>query len=120
MIRLLILFASIIGSWLVHVALVTAYMRQFADTHMVAFRLVYALELTTTFSLMLLIYLAKVHNPAGLGLVLAATIGYLALVDTVLALTQASVRSNFDIYHFVAAYALTVCALTIIYKAKTS
>lgn len=119
MVRLLILLASIVGTWLVHVAFVTTYMKHFASTHTVAFRLVYAIELATTFSLMLIIYLSKVHNPAGLGLVLVTTIGYLTTADTALTLTQASVRSSFDIYHFVAAYALTICVLTIIYKVMT-
>lgn len=95
-------------------------MKQFADTHTVAFRIVYALELTITFSLMLLIYLAKVPNPAPLGAILLATLGYLALVDTILSLTQKNVRNSFDIYHFIAAYALTGLALLIIYKLKTN
>ena len=119
MIRFFILLASVIGTWLVHVGLVTTYMKQFTSTHSLGFRLVYALELATTFSIMLLTYLLKVHNPARLELVLATTIGFLAIVDTTLSLTQKSVRSNFDIYHFIVAYALTAGVLTLIYLFKT-
>ncbi len=120
MISFLILLASVVGAWLVHVALVTTYMKQFADTHTIGFRTVYALELALTFSIMLLVYLSKVHNPARLLLILATTIGFLAIIDTALSLTQKSVRSNFDAYHFVAAYTLTACVLTLVYKIKVS
>lgn len=120
MISFLILLASVVGAWLVHVALVTTYMKQFADTHAIAFRTVYALELALTFSIMLLIYLSKVHNPARLLLVLATIIGFLTIIDTTLSVTQKSVRSNFDVYHFVAAYTLTACVLSVIYKLRVS
>lgn len=116
MIRFLILLASVVGAWLVHVALVTTYMKQFANTHSIAFRIVYALELALTFGMMLYFYLSKVHNPARLGLVLATAIGFLAIVDSALWLTQKSVRSNFDIYHFAGAYLFTSLVLYFVYK----
>jgi carbon starvation protein CstA len=119
MIRFLILLASVVGAWLVHVVFVTTYMKQFTNTHSAAFRIVYGLELALTFGIMLYLYLSKVHNPARLGLVLATAIGFLAFVDTALWLTQKSVRSNFDVFHFLVAYSVAAIAMTIIYKIKS-
>lgn len=116
--RFFILLSYVFITWLIHLALVTIYMGQFADTHAPDFRIFYALELSITFSIMLLIYLAKARNPAQLVVVLATTVGYLAIVDTLLSITQASVRSNFDPFHFAAAYALMAIALTTTHKVK--
>lgn len=118
MLRFLILLAYVVGAWLAHVALLLTYMKRFADTHSAAFRIVYVLELTLTFSIMLVIYLSKVHNPVRLAAILATTIGFLAIVDTALWITQKSVHTNFDIYHFVISYLIMGCVLTAIYKIR--
>ncbi len=117
--RFLILISSIIIAWIIHVVFVTNYMRKFINTHSLIFRIVYALELATTFGIMLAIYLSKVSNPARLGLIIVTTIGFLAIVDTILALTQKNIRNSFDGYHFIVAYIVTGVVMTILYKFKT-
>lgn len=120
MIRFSILLGSVVSAWLIHVGLVTTYMKLFANTHTIGFRIIYTLELALTFGIMLVIYLSKVSNPSRISLILLTTIGFLAIVDATLGLTLKSVRSNFDIYHFVTAYIVTALTLVVIYKFKIS
>ncbi len=120
MTKFLILFASIITTWIIHVLLVTTYIKHFSDTHGLNFRIIYSLDLAATFSIMLVIYLSKVSQPVRLLWILVATIGFLAIVDTLISLSQKSVRSNFDIFHFFMAYSLAAIAMTIKYKIKSN
>lgn len=113
--QFLILLGSVVGTWLLHAVLVTTYSRQFTDTFTAVFRAVYALELALVFSVMLLLYLSKVTNPASLAMIVLTTIGFLAIVDTALWVSQQSVRSTFDIYHFAVAYAVTAVTMIITY-----
>lgn len=110
------LLAVTIVTWLVHVAINTGYTKLFSDTRSLVFRLVYALELTATFSLSLWLYLQRQPVKPSLAMVLLTVVGYLAIIDTTLYLTVGSVRKTFDVWHFVAAYALLALSLTVLYK----
>ena len=110
------LLGLIILTWVVHVLLVTSYSKLLTDTHGLAFRIIYALELTTTFSLPLRLFLKKQSRKPALGVLLGLVIGYLALVDTTLSVLIPSVRQIFDFWHFALAYALLAATLTVLYK----
>ena len=110
------LLAVTVVTWLVHVAINTGYTKLFSDTRSLVFRLVYALELTATFSLSLWLYLQRQPVKPSLAMVLLTVVGYLAIIDTTLYLTVGSVRKTFDVWHFAVAYALLALSLTILYK----
>ena len=103
--------ATILVGWLIHVVLVTSYLKLFASSHSIAFRAVYALELSLTLSLAWGIYLSQANQPVSNAVMIASTIGFLAIIDTVLSLTVPSVRASFDVWHFVFAYSLLAVCL---------
>ena len=113
-------FAKLLGvtiaTWVLHVILVTTYTKLFSDTHGLLFRFVYAVELSATFSLVTAIFLRIVTAAPSLWVVLATTLGFLSIVDTVLSLTVRSVHQTFDVFHFIAAYSLLAICLTVVYK----
>ena len=111
-----ILFSVTLTTWVVHLALVTGYTKLFTNTHSLAFRILYALEITATFSLALGLYLHHVHQAPSLAFILITVFGFLALVDTALSLTVPSVRASFDVWHFIVAYSLLAISLALLYR----
>ena len=110
------LLSVTIATWAVHVVFVTSYSKLFTNTHSLLFRAIYALELTSIFSVVLWLYLTHTKQVPSLAVLLASVIGFLAIVDLALSLTVASVHKTFDAWHFIVAYSLLTGSLIIIYK----
>ncbi|MDL2342377.1 MAG: hypothetical protein QFB87_04855 [Patescibacteria group bacterium] len=108
----------VVPTWLVHVVLVSGYAKLFADTHSLVFRLLYAVELSLTFSCGIYFYLRKVDQPLAKLAVVLLVVGYLAVIDGLLSLTIPSVRTMFDIWHFAAAYSLLAVSLVVVYRQR--
>ncbi|MBC7707947.1 hypothetical protein H7Y63_01880 [Polaromonas sp.] len=108
---------AVLPTWLVHVGLVTAYKRFFTDTHGAAFRLAYALELSATFTLGVIIYLARTNHPVRKKAMILVVVGFLAVVDSLLSRLIPSIRAAFDPWHFVVGYSLlSVCLLALVQR----
>lgn len=105
-----------IGAWLVHVGLVTTYMKAFASTHSVAFRIVYTLEISLVMGVAFALYFSKIAQPASLTTVLITVIGFLAVVDALLFGLAKNVRSTFDVGHFIIAYSIVIISLIVTRK----
>lgn len=116
--KFLPLLATIIVTWIVHVVLVTGYMKLFTNTHVLLFRLVYAIELTITFSLGVWLYYNYAKQPLSMAIVLASVIIYLCAVDTILSMTVKSVRDQFDILHFAVAYTSLGVCIFLLFKGR--
>lgn len=116
MIKYFSIATTIIVAWLIHVVLVTNYLKLFTDSHSLTFRAVYAVELSLTFCIAWGIYLSRSNHPASSVLMIVSTIGFLTVVDLILSLTVPSVRSSFDIWHFVVGYSVLALALAATHK----
>ena len=116
MYRILLLLATIVSAWLVHVGLVSTYMKLFTNTHSLSFRALYALEISLVFSLAFALYVAKAKNPIPVGVTIITVILFLIIVDSVLAISLKNVRSSFDLLHFMVAYTAVASGLLLVYK----
>ena len=109
-------FAVTVGAWLVHVALVNTYMKAFENTHLLPFRVLYTLEISTVFGIAVAVYLSKMASHVDLSTALVTVVLFLAFVDSLLLIFMSSVRSAFDLSHFAVAYAGVAATIALVYK----
>ena len=97
-------------AWLVHAGLVVIYIRAFASTSSLGFRLLHGAEIFLVMFLAFMFALPKIGSVSNILLVLVS-LATLAVIDVTVFSVAKSWQEHFDAYHFITAFSAVALAL---------